>query len=525
LKYLVICILVLMTATAIADMPYPVDPVWQSTETGKNSTGLFWHDLDLDGYLDLFISNGNDITESPTYVYHNNAGAIPTTHTWQSSLVDYSGHCAVGDIDHDGYPEMFVSNYIADGWGPTYSRMYKNNSGTLTSMPTWTSGDTFHSFACDLGDIDGDGDLDIAFTCGEGYGQVAEYLRIYYNVNGQIDNDSVWMSAQQTYMLDVAWADVDLDGDLDLAFCGDWPHVWLFYNENGVLETTPSWESSDVSQSNTLAWGDVDGDGYLDLAVADNDQTGGQGKFKLYKNTNGTLGTLPVWLSATGGYGSAVCWYDFDRDGDLDLATGRWWDAVTIYENVGGTLTTSPVWTSNTSTVIEEIRVCDVDRDGVENYRDVSYENLKVQYVTHYPMQWLDSVRVNGDVLPLSAYCFDLNSGWVSLASAPSDSVEYFYQYSDKQDIGVSNWDDHNLIFADTLTHENAMPPRGDVNGDFIVNISDAVFLISYIFGGGPAPDPLEFGDVDCNGIVNISDAVYLINYIFGGGPAPCDWE
>lgn len=62
----------------------------------------------------------------------------------------------------------------------------------------------------------------------------------------------------------------------------------------------------------------------------------------------------------------------------------------------------------------------------------------------------------------------------------------------------------------------------GDADGNEIVNISDAVFLITYIFGGGPAPEPLESGDVDCNDIVNISDAVYLIAYIFGGGPSPC---
>jgi hypothetical protein len=62
----------------------------------------------------------------------------------------------------------------------------------------------------------------------------------------------------------------------------------------------------------------------------------------------------------------------------------------------------------------------------------------------------------------------------------------------------------------------------GDADSNGIVNISDAVYLISYIFGGGPAPNPLQVGDVDCNNIVNISDAVYLIAYIFGGGPAPC---
>jgi hypothetical protein len=62
----------------------------------------------------------------------------------------------------------------------------------------------------------------------------------------------------------------------------------------------------------------------------------------------------------------------------------------------------------------------------------------------------------------------------------------------------------------------------GDADGNGIVNISDAVFLISYIFGGGSAPDPYTSGDADCNEIVNISDAVYLIAYIFGGGPVPC---
>jgi hypothetical protein len=64
----------------------------------------------------------------------------------------------------------------------------------------------------------------------------------------------------------------------------------------------------------------------------------------------------------------------------------------------------------------------------------------------------------------------------------------------------------------------------GDADGNDIVNIADGVYLISYIFGGGPAPDPIVAGDADCNEIVNISDAVYLIAYIFGGGPEPCAW-
>lgn len=62
----------------------------------------------------------------------------------------------------------------------------------------------------------------------------------------------------------------------------------------------------------------------------------------------------------------------------------------------------------------------------------------------------------------------------------------------------------------------------GDADGSQVISISDAIYVIGYIFGGGPPPVPLRAGDADTNGIVNISDAIYLINYIFAGGPPPC---
>ncbi|MEZ5357804.1 MAG: M28 family peptidase [Candidatus Zixiibacteriota bacterium] len=61
----------------------------------------------------------------------------------------------------------------------------------------------------------------------------------------------------------------------------------------------------------------------------------------------------------------------------------------------------------------------------------------------------------------------------------------------------------------------------GDANGDGTINIGDPVYLINYIFKGGPAPDPIESGDANCDGSPNIGDAVFLINYIFKSGPPP----
>lgn len=62
----------------------------------------------------------------------------------------------------------------------------------------------------------------------------------------------------------------------------------------------------------------------------------------------------------------------------------------------------------------------------------------------------------------------------------------------------------------------------GDHDGDGVAKITDVVFLINYIFSGGPAPMDISGGDVNCDGRTSITDAVYYVNFIFDGGPAPC---
>ena len=74
----------------------------------------------------------------------------------------------------------------------------------------------------------------------------------------------------------------------------------------------------------------------------------------------------------------------------------------------------------------------------------------------------------------------------------------------------------------DVVSRREAGTAGGDADGDGLANVTDAVYLLDYIFNSGPAPDPLLAGDCDCNELVNISDAVYLIAYIFGSGPEPC---
>jgi hypothetical protein len=61
----------------------------------------------------------------------------------------------------------------------------------------------------------------------------------------------------------------------------------------------------------------------------------------------------------------------------------------------------------------------------------------------------------------------------------------------------------------------------GDVNNSDNVNILDITYLISYLYKGGPPPDPMESADVNSSGNVNLLDITYLIAYLYKDGPAP----
>jgi hypothetical protein len=78
------------------------------------------------------------------------------------------------------------------------------------------------------------------------------------------------------------------------------------------------------------------------------------------------------------------------------------------------------------------------------------------------------------------------------------------------------------------------MPPiRGNIDYDVgdNIDISDLVYLVDYMFTGGPAPVCWEEANVDCsddgNGVddaadIDISDLVYMVDYMFNQGPTPC---
>ena len=90
----------------------------------------------------------------------------------------------------------------------------------------------------------------------------------------------------------------------------------------------------------------------------------------------------------------------------------------------------------------------------------------------------------------------------------------YYWKVKASDNFGMERWSNQSRSFY------RYMP--GDANGDDKYSVSDAVFLVNFLFKGGKAPVPLGAGDANCSSDVTVADIVYLVNYLFKGGPVPC---
>lgn len=400
--------------------PLQTDAGWTSADHGYG-TGLGFADIDGDGDADLVVAYGNDMSPGPLAVYTNQGGVLESRASWISATDHYYGQLSVGDVDGDGAADVLVSRYLSDlGWESGGGvQLFLNLGGALEDTPSWEA-IGFFSFANALGDVDGDGDLDLVATGGESYGEIPEPTRLFLNDGaGDFGAAPAWLT-EPSYSYDASFADFDGNGRLDLALArhGDGHAIWL--NEGGTFPIAPSWEATGgVFEGNTLDWGDLDGDGQLDLVVSDNDQLGGDGVVRAWCGPDFTL----CWTSQDPpGMQSAVSLEDVDGDGDLDLAAGAWWGPARLYKNVDGALEPEPSWTATPGDPVVEAFDWE-DLDGSD------------QDIAVIEGEGLLRIPGRGRVLSVSGGC--AAGGW---ASGPG-TVTVTYLAGGHRDLAVSNWD------------------------------------------------------------------------------------
>jgi hypothetical protein len=480
--FAVLPLLFLWVTSALCVIPLDDHPCWESTDQDYATGGAFG-DLDHDGDLDLATGNGNDMQMERDKVYYNVGTRLETSASWSSGDLAYGCHIDLGDVNQDGWLDLAVANYLT----PYRDDVYINLGGTLESTPSWQAADIDHSFALAWGDVDLDGDPDLAVACGERYSSEPEESKLYLNYDGLLEEYASWYS-RIGFAYDVTWGDVDLDGDLDLFVAKDGEKNDLYLNIGGALEENPCWSSDESWGTIQAAWGDVDADGDLDVAVANNAQLSGVSNFQVYLNVDGMLETSAGWESQISrDYCSCVAWGDVDGDGDLDLAGGGWWEPVVVFENIDGTLETVPSWSWRPSSVYdlvcEQVVWGDVDGDGVCNVLgEVHSGDGLTQLFTldHAPLHTVERVVADGVELGPDQFTVDLVLGTIVLAEPPIDQVAIDYTYSNDLDLVVTNWDQYepsyqfeNLVVpaieVDAVPEEIIVPRGGELILDVTV--------------------------------------------------------
>jgi hypothetical protein len=286
-----------------------------------------WVDYDGDGWLDLFVSNGDYSGTGKNFLYHNNGDGSFTRVTNNVILKD-SGNfrgCAWVDWNNDGYPDLAVvtlgtGNYLYQNKGDGSFTKLENNDIVNDAMD--------QSTVAAWGDFDRDGYLD--YFVGN-WDDTA--ILLYRNLRNAIFTKVTGGAIAGTTATAAgsAWVDYNNDGWPDL-FVTNFGDENLLYRNDGskaLRKMARSDVGSIITDSATAggcAWGDFDNDDYPDVYVTSLGVPEQPGRL-YHNNGNGTFTrvtdpkTGTILSDVTRGAGCA--WADYDNDGYLDLLVGR----------------------------------------------------------------------------------------------------------------------------------------------------------------------------------------------------------
>ncbi|MCX7837147.1 MAG: VCBS repeat-containing protein [candidate division WOR-3 bacterium] len=229
------------------------EPRWIAEDDG--ATSLAWGDVDNDGDLDLA---GVDLFGYPC-LFFNNEGQLERNPSWRAVDHNLDLSCAFVDIDNDGWLDLVVGNV---NWAIPLIRIYKNNNGRLETRASWRSilpqTDYVSADGIAVGDVNNDGWLDIFVS-----NHMNEGVKNYGFINnqGRLDTFPNWLSNDENRSIRSYLADMDGDEDLDFAYANV-GQAMVYENINGSLNPTPAW-SSNVSHQWGIAVCDIDNDGLI----------------------------------------------------------------------------------------------------------------------------------------------------------------------------------------------------------------------------------------------------------------------
>ncbi|MBU0598143.1 hypothetical protein KKF61_04060 [Patescibacteria group bacterium] len=360
-----------------------------------------------------------------------------------------------------------------------------------------------------------------------------ENLDIYlYDLNTNTESPVVTNNAGQwipaIYGNTIVWEDYRINNDIEI-YRREWPG-----SESRVTSNTAIQWNIAVAKD-YIVWEDI--------------RTGSQEIFYCNKNGSGCSASAPkVQVTNTPGRnallpavdGTRIVWMQRNYNNDLPWLNtyGIYTCDISLNGQAGGCLVGDQklkviedthyrgepavygdtiVW-MDTIDGNQQIYMCGFSLNGQKGGCLETDQKIRVSDTTsakYYPeiwanyIIWLDFRDSNSSV-----YMHNLASG---------EEMPLIYSSSLKNnpDIGKEGavWEIYSADYSNVDVYYQSLPLCGDADANGTVNISDATYLIGYVFGNNAVP---YHGDVDANGKINISDVVYLIGYIFGADNPLC---
>jgi hypothetical protein len=336
-----------------------VQPVYTSYVTD-----IALGDLDSDGDLDAYIAD-NGANQVWLNLGGNQGGSRGNFTVTAQSLGNQSTRSvALGDLNGDGSLDAFIGNGTDTSGEPNRAWL---NDGLGSFTDSGQSLGISQTTSIDLGDLDGDGDLDAVA------GNYQEADRIWLNAGGlQGGTLGTFQATTQhlshydpfwSWTMAVRLGDLDADGDLDL-FVGGYDQGNTVWFNDGTGRFTDSGQEMGAEYTQAIALGDVDGDHDLDAFIGN----GGLGKpeaNEIWLNDGaGTFIDSGQRLGDEETYNVSLA--DLDGDGDLDALAANSQSSI-VWINSGGKQSGSAGLFVNSGQVIgihHVVDLGDLDQDG-----------------------------------------------------------------------------------------------------------------------------------------------------------------
>ncbi len=559
---------VMMNNTTGGFAPY----VLYQVSAAPGCAGLAVADYDGDGDIDIAIFQTTGSYDNYISLMLNDGGGIFTVQPSFSYGTGNARGICTADFDADGHADLAVAlrSYI--------ETPYPHDQGQVVIL--FNYGDaTFHSpgplpvhewtdiIGLWTADIDGDGYFDLATSNG------GAYFTVFFN------NDHglfpTYLDLASPYVGDVEVADFDGDSDVDIVafelgshgMSGGRDAMLTFYEGLGDRQFALNTSLAINAWATSTAAGDIDGDGDVDLIATFGSPSYVHGDFGPFSNLGGFSFQGFTWVITQVNPTSMVL-SDHDNDGDLDLAvvcSQAYVDrSVNIHKNLACVDTDGdgfgdPGYPENACTGDNCPWIYNPDQGGDCTFAgetpegtnvivplglsvDLTFGDVLTAGTTEMTMSYTGPGVSGLQIIPADLpiyYNITTTAGYSGLIEVCVDYDDAGMSPSQENMLRLIHYDGTDwadiTASADTAsnticgTSESLSPfvvgyfdyICGDVNGSKTVNILDVTYLISYLYKGGPSPDPIEAADVNSSGTVNILDVTYLIGYLYKGGPEP----